>query len=118
MGISFGADRIYDVLLGLDLFPKEEMVASSKVLFVNFGGEDERVALELMKKLRFSGISCEIYPDAAKMKKQMDYANKRSIPYVVIIGESERDSRTASVKQMDTGQQWSVRFDILDAIFE
>ncbi len=118
VGISFGADRIYDVLLGLDLFPKEEMVASSKVLFVNFGGEDERVALELMKKLRFSGISCEIYPDAAKMKKQMDYANKRSIPYVVIIGESERDSRTASVKQMDTGQQWSVRFDILDAIFE
>ena len=118
VGISFGADRIYDVLLGLDLFPKEEMVASSKVLFVNFGGEYERVALELMKKLRFSGISCEIYPDAAKMKKQMDYANKRSIPYVVIIGESERDSRTASVKQMDTGQQWSVRFDILDAIFE
>ena len=118
VGISFGADRIYDVLLGLDLFPKEEMVASSKVLFVNFGGEDEREALELMKKLRFSGISCEIYPDAAKMKKQMDYANKRSIPYVVIIGESERDSRTASVKQMDTGQQWSVRFDILDAIFE
>ncbi len=118
VGISFGADRIYDVLLGLDLFPKEEMVASSKVLFVNFGGGDERVALELMKKLRFSGISCEIYPDAAKMKKQMDYANKRSIPYVVIIGESERDSRTASVKQMDTGQQWSVRFDILDAIFE
>lgn len=118
VGISFGADRIYDVLLGLDLFPKEEMVASSKVLFVNFGGEDERVALELMKKLRFSGISCEIYPDAAKMKKQMDYANKRSIPYVVIIGESERDSRTASVKQMDTGQQWSVQFDVLDAIFE
>ena len=118
VGISFGADRIYDVLLGLDLFPKEEMVASSKVLFVNFGGEDERVALELMKKLRFSGISCEIYPDAAKMKKQMDYANKRSIPYVVIIGESERNSRTASVKQMDTGQQWTVRFDVLDAIFE
>lgn len=118
VGISFGADRIYDVLLGLDLFPKEEMVASSKVLFVNFGGEDERVALELMKKLRFSGISCEIYPDAAKMKKQMDYANKRSIPYVVIIGESERNSRTASVKQMDTGQQWSVQFDVLDAIFE
>ncbi|MDE6482375.1 MAG: histidine--tRNA ligase [Rikenellaceae bacterium] len=118
VGISFGADRIYDVLLGLDLFPKEEMVASSKVLFVNFGGEDERVSLELMKKLRYSGISCEIYPDAAKMKKQMDYANKRSIPYVVIIGESERTSRTASVKQMDTGQQWSVAFDVLDAIFE
>jgi len=118
VGISFGADRIYDVLLGLDLFPEDEMVASSKVLFVNFGGEDERVALELMKKLRFSGVSCEIYPEAVKMKKQMDYANRRSIPYVVIIGETERASRTASVKQMDTGQQWSVDFDVLDAIFE
>ena len=118
VGISFGADRIYDVLLGLDLFPKEEMSASSKVLFVNFGGEDERVALELMKRLRFSGISCEIYPEAVKMKRQMEYAHKRSIPYVVIIGESERVSRTASVKQMESGQQWSVEFDVLDAIFE
>ncbi|MDE7355262.1 MAG: histidine--tRNA ligase [Rikenellaceae bacterium] len=118
VGISFGADRIYDVMVNLGLFPEETEVASSKVFFVNFGGEDERVALELMKKLRFSDISCEIYPDAVKMKKQMDYANKRGMPYVVIIGENERASRTASVKHMATGQQWSVSFDVLDSIFE
>ena len=118
VGISFGADRIYDVLLNLDLFPKDQVEATSKVLFINFGGEDELVSLELMKKLRFSGVSCEIYPDAAKMKKQMDYANKRSIPYVIIIGQTERESRVASVKQMETGQQWSVAFDVLDSIFE
>ena len=99
VGISFGADRIYDVMLGLGLFPEEAQM-TTKVLFINFGGEEQKCAMGLLKALRAEGVSSDIYPEAAKMKKQMEYANKRAIPYVVIVGESERVEGVATVKNM------------------
>lgn len=116
VGISFGADRIYDVMLNCDLFP-ETANLTTEVMFLNFGGESELVALGLMAKVRAEGVSAEIYPDAVKIKKQMDYANKRAIPYVVIIGENEVASGVASVKKMDSGEQWSAKFDVLSKMF-
>lgn len=110
VGISFGADRIYDVLDGLDLYPKEAMQAT-KALFVNFGGAAEAASLKLLKGLRAHGIPAEIYPDDAKMKKQMEYANRRGIPFVVLIGDTEVASKTAAVKNMATGEQADVPFD-------
>ncbi len=104
VGISFGADRIYDVLEGLDLYPKEAEVAT-KVMFVNFGGASELAALKCASQLRTADISSEIYPDSAKMKKQMDFANKRSIPFVVLIGDDELASGEATVKCMVSGEQ-------------
>lgn len=109
VGISFGADRIYDVMLALNLFPEEAGI-TTKVLFINFGKTEERAALPLLQQLRDAGISSEIYPEAAKMKKQMEYANRRGIPYVVIIGETELASQTANVKDMHNGEQTSVPF--------
>lgn len=109
VGISFGADRIYDVMLALNLFPEEAGI-TTKVLFINFGKTEERAALPLLQQLRDAGISSEIYPEAAKMKKQMEYANRRGIPYVVIIGETELASQTATVKDMHSGEQTAVPF--------
>lgn len=109
VGISFGADRIYDVLTGRELFPPEAAV-STKVMFINFGGREELESLRQLNELRDSGVLCEIYPDCAKMKKQMDYANKRAIPYVVIIGEEELAARCATVKDMIRGEQIKVPF--------
>ena len=114
VGISFGADRIYDVLTGLDLYPKDAM-QSTKALFINFGGAEEAASLELVKELRAHGVPSEIYPDAAKMKKQMDYANRRGIPFVVLVGESEVAERRAAVKNMATGEQLEVSFENLAA---
>ncbi|MDE6862044.1 MAG: histidine--tRNA ligase, partial [Alistipes sp.] len=82
VGISFGADRIYDVMVGLDLFP-EEVDCSTQVMFVNLGEQEQAASLQLLRKLRDEGIAAEIYPDCSKMKKQMEYANRRAIPYVV-----------------------------------
>lgn len=115
VGISFGADRIYDVLTGLDLFPKDAS-ESTKVLFINFGGNEELCSLKLLSNLRKQGVAAEIYPDAAKMKKQMDYANRRSIPYVVIIGETELTEQKATIKNMITGEQKSVDFNSISSI--
>jgi histidyl-tRNA synthetase len=112
VGISFGADRIYDVLTGLDLYPKDAMQAT-RVLFINFGGEAEAVSLRLAGALRARGVATEIYPDAGKMKKQMEYANRRGIPRVVLIGDNEVATRTAAVKDMATGEQQNVPFDAL-----
>ena len=109
VGISFGADRIYDVMLGLGLFPEEAQM-TTKVLFINFGGEEQKCAMGLLKALRAEGVSSDIYPEAAKMKKQMEYANKRAIPYVVIVGESERVEGVATVKNMVAGEQTKVPF--------
>jgi histidyl-tRNA synthetase len=109
VGISFGADRIYDVMLGLGLFPEEAQM-TTKVLFINFGGEEQKSAMGLLKALRAEGVSSDIYPEAAKMKKQMEYANKRAIPYVVIVGESERIEGVATVKNMVEGEQVKVPF--------
>jgi histidyl-tRNA synthetase len=105
VGISFGADRIFDVMAQLDLFP-EEASAASDVFFVNFGEKEELYLLPVIKKLRDNGIACEIYPDAgAKMKKQMNYANRKNIPYVVLAGESEMEAGKVTLKNMENGKQ-------------
>lgn len=110
VGISFGADRIYDVMVGLDLFP-EEVNFTTKVMFVNLGAEEQLASLRIIGQLRDAGVAAEIYPEAAKMKKQMEYANRRMIPYVVIIGGNELQERKATVKNMRTGEQCGVDFD-------
>ncbi len=112
VGISFGADRIYDVLEGLDLFPKEALV-STKAMIVNFGKSESIEALRLAARLRDQGISIQLYPDSVKMKKQMDYANKLGVEYVILLGESEIAQKMASVKNMVTGEQTSVEFEKL-----
>ena len=112
VGISFGADRIYDVMTGLNLFP-EEVDFSTKVLFVNLGEQERMAAMRIMRTLRDSGVATEIYPEPAKMKKQMEYANRRSIPYVVIIGSNELQNGQATVKNMRTGEQSAVAFDAI-----
>lgn len=113
VGVSFGIDRIYDVLEELELFP-EELATGTKVLFVNFGGDDEAYALGLMQQLRDAGIPAEIYPDSIKFDKQMKYANKRNIPYVSIVGEEERKQGKLSLKNFVTGEQSLMNID--DAI--
>ncbi len=110
VGISFGADRIYDVMTGLDLFP-EEVNFSTKVLFVNLGEEEQLASLGIIRGLRDKGVAAEIYPESAKMKKQMEYANRRQVPYVVIIGSNELAERKATVKNMRTGEQSVVDFE-------
>ncbi len=112
VGISFGADRIYDVMTGLNLFP-EEVDFSTKVLFVNLGEQERMAAMRIMRTLRDHGVATEIYPEPAKMKKQMEYANRRSIPYVVIIGSNELQNGQATVKNMRTGEQNAVAFDAI-----
>jgi histidyl-tRNA synthetase len=104
VGISFGADRIFDVMEQLNLFP-EGALAASKVLFINFGEKEALYILPFMKKLREASISCELFPDAAKMKKQMEYANRKGIPYVVMAGESEMAAGMVSLKDMLSGEQ-------------
>ncbi len=116
VGISFGADRIYDVMVGLDLFPAE-VNFSTKVLFTNLGENEQGVILPLLKELRNNGVAAEIYPDSAKMKKQMEHANRRGIPFVVIIGSQEIEQQKATVKNMTTGEQQSVTFDALKDLF-
>lgn len=104
VGISFGADRIYDVLLELGLFP-EAAETGTQVLFANFGAEEVRYLLPLLAKLRRAGIRSEIYPEAAKMKKQMGYADSLHIPYVVLVGEDERKQGLYTLKHMTSGEQ-------------
>ncbi|MEI6681458.1 MAG: histidine--tRNA ligase [Bacteroidota bacterium] len=106
VGISFGADRIYDVMKELNLFP-ETLQASSRVLFVNFGPEEEKHCLKLLATLRKSEIPSELYPEAAKLKKQMEYANRKNIPYVVLIGKDEMESGMLALKDMRSGEQKS-----------
>ncbi|MBZ9650462.1 histidine--tRNA ligase [Psychroflexus montanilacus] len=112
VGISFGLDRIYLVLEELDLFP-EEIKETTKVLFINFGEEEALYALKAITELRTASVSAELYPDAAKMKKQMTYADKRSIPYVVLAGGSEMQSEVYNLKNMKTGEQASYTKDDL-----
>ncbi|MBE6182381.1 MAG: histidine--tRNA ligase [Rikenellaceae bacterium] len=109
VGISFGADRIYDVMCGLELFP-EEVNCTTRVLFVNLGEAEETAALPLLRELRDAGVAAEIYPESSKMKKQMEYANRRSIPLVVIIGSQELENGSATVKDMRTGEQRNIAF--------
>ena len=104
VGISFGADRIFDVLNQLDLYPKEA-VNATQLLFVNFGEQEADFCLPILSRVRAAGIRAEIYPDAAKMKKQMSYANAKQIPFVAIVGESEMAQGRITLKNMETGQQ-------------
>lgn len=104
VGISFGADRIFDVLNQLELYPVEA-VEGTQVLFVNFGEDEVAYALPVLMKLRSEGIRSEIYPDAAKMKKQMSYANGKRIPFVAIVGENEMKEGKVTLKNMITGEQ-------------
>lgn len=107
VGISFGADRIYDVLDTLNLFP-ESLAGGPKVLFVNFGESEALQAMKVIKMLRGNGIAAALYPDAVKMKKQMSFANSEKIPYVAIIGETECANNTVTVKNMISGEQKEV----------
>lgn len=104
VGISFGADRIYDVLNSLDLYP-EDTSASTTVIFTNFGEQEALASMKAIKQLRANGITAEIYPDNSKMKKQMAYANALNIPYVAIIGDSELAEGKVTLKNMTTGEQ-------------
>lgn len=104
VGISFGADRIFDVLNQLDLYPKG-IGTGSQLLFINFGDKSIRYIIPILQVIRRAGISAELYPDEAKMNKQMKYANALNIPYVAFVGDDEIDSRTISLKNMETGEQ-------------
>ena len=104
VGISFGADRIYDVLNTLDLYP-EEARDSTRVMFTNFGVAEAAASMKMLKELRNAGVAAEIYPDASKMKKQMGYADNLAIPFVAIVGETEMEQNKMMLKNMTTGEQ-------------
>ncbi len=108
VGISFGADRIYDVIKEKDLFP-ENIETFTQLLIVNFGPKEQNYCLSISKELRESGISCEIYPDHSKIKKQMQYADKNNIPFVLMIGEEEMRTGNLSLKCMKSGKQTTLK---------
>ena len=114
VGVSFGADRIYDVLEALDLYPKETINAT-QVLFINFGEKETAYCLPIVNKARQAGIRTEMFPDSAKMKKQMNYANAKNIPFVVLAGENEINAGKVTLKNMTTGEQSLVDADELIA---
>ena len=113
--ISFGADRIFDVLNQLDLYPKEA-VNGTELLFINFGEKEAAFSMGILSKVRAAGIRAEIFPDAAKMKKQMSYANAKNIPFVAIVGENEMSEGKAMLKNMETGEQNLVSAEELIAV--
>lgn len=104
VGVSFGAERIYDLLVQQDLFP-EKSLETTKVMFVNFGEKEEAYCLPVLAQLRKNNVNAEIFPDIAKMKKQMNYANKKQIPYVVLAGDSEMEANKFTLKNMGSGEQ-------------
>jgi histidyl-tRNA synthetase len=110
VGISFGADRIYDVLNQLDLYP-ENVITSTQLMVLNFGDKEALHCLDIVRKLRKAGIPSELYPDAAKLKKQMSYANSRKVPYVLLVGEAEIHSGKYSLKKMEDGTQEDLSLD-------
>lgn len=112
VGISFGADRIFDVLNQLDLYPKEA-INTTKLLFVNFGEKEADFCLEVLKQVREAGISAEIYPESVKMKKQMSYANAKQIPFVALVGETEMQEQKVTLKNMESGEQSMLSIDQL-----
>ena len=117
VGISFGADRIYDVLNQLDLYPKNSMT-STQVLFINFGEQETAYCLPIIYKVRANGLRAEMYPDAVKMKKQMSYANAKQIPFVVLAGESEIQAGKVTLKNMETGEQTLLTAEELVAVVQ
>ncbi|HYQ56698.1 MAG TPA: ATP phosphoribosyltransferase regulatory subunit, partial [Draconibacterium sp.] len=104
VGVSFGAERIYDVLVQLDAFP-EESLETTKALFVNFGEKEEAYCLPVLTQLRKNGINAEIFPEGAKMKKQMTYANRKDISFVILAGDNEMAAKKFTLKNMETGEQ-------------
>jgi histidyl-tRNA synthetase len=112
VGISFGVDRIYDVMNELNVFPKNQIV-STQILITNFDAEAQRYSLPILSQLRKSGIKAEIYPDAAKIKKQFEYADRKKIPFVLIIGSDEIQTGVLSLKNMQTGEQFRLTLDEL-----
>ena len=104
VGISFGADRIYDAMSQLNLFPEDAMT-TTHVLFVNFGEKEQLYCLPILSELRCSGVSCEMYPDSDKIKKQMNYANRKGVKYVAIVGENEMNNGMVTIKDMESGEQ-------------
>lgn len=118
VGISFGADRIYDVLNALDLYPKET-INSTQILFINFGEKETAYCLPLVNEARSHGVSAEMYPDAVKMKKQMSYANAKQIAFVAMAGENEMKENKITLKNMETGEQMLVPIsDFMDVFSE
>ena len=118
IGISFGADRIYDVLNALDLYPKET-TNSTQILFINFGEKETAYCLPLVNEARSHGVSAEMYPDAVKMKKQMSYANAKQIAFVAMAGENEMQENKITIKNMETGEQILVPIsDFMDVFSE
>jgi histidyl-tRNA synthetase len=115
VGISFGADRIYDVLNQLDLYPKDSTTAT-QLLFINFGDKESAYCLPILNMVRARGIRAEIFPDASKMKKQMSYANAKQIPFVALAGENEISQGKLTLKNMQTGEQQLVTADELCSI--
>jgi histidyl-tRNA synthetase len=113
VGVSFGADRIYDVMLQLNLFP-ESITSTTQVMFSNFGDKEVAYSMPAARNLRNAGICVEIYPDAVKVRKQFEYANKRNIRFMVIAGENEMQNREFSVKNMETGEQVTIAFENLE----
>ena len=112
VGISFGADRIYDVLTELDRFP-QGLEQAARVLFINFGTAEQAACIAIAARLRAAGISTLIYPDPAKMKKQMDYANRKQVPFVAFVGESEMQNGTVTLKNMTDGTQQTMSINAL-----
>ena len=104
VGISFGADRIYDVLMGLDKFPKDAIIGT-QILFSNMGAAEVAYSLPIVAELRKQGYNCEIYPDNSKLKKQFDYATKKNIPYFAIVGGEEIEKNVVNIKNLETGEQ-------------
>ena len=115
VGISFGADRIYDVLNELDLYPKDS-VLGTQLMFVNFGEKEARYCLSIIGKIRAEGIKAELFPDSSKMKKQMSYANNNAIPFVALAGEDEMEKNVFTLKDMNSGEQKLVTVDELISI--
>ena len=114
VGISFGLDRIALVLEDLDLFP-ETITNTVKVLFINFGEAEAMASMKAIKALRENGVSAELFPDNKNTKKQFNYADKRDIPYVVLLGESEMNNNVYTLKNMKTGDQQEVSLEQLIA---
>ena len=104
VGISFGADRIFDVLNQLELYPKEA-VNGTQLLFINFGEQEAAFSMQALTKVRAAGIRAEIFPDSSKMKKQMSYANSKGVPFVALVGENEMAQGKVTLKNMETGEQ-------------
>jgi histidyl-tRNA synthetase len=116
VGISFGVDRIYDVMTELNIFP-EEINKSTQVLFFNLGEKESAIAFKEMQTLRNNGISCELFYENVKMDKQFKYASKKNIPYAIIIGSRELEEKTCVVKNLTKGEQQTIPLQNLSSYF-